>query len=183
MTALPPPLKSRSQRGRAAGIGATALGALVAVGVATLFLVLIGADRTDPLVSPSGDTAHAERAKPQSTAAAPCSSLAGVLPGRPDRRGASTAVASRRDAPRGDNYNTAEAEQTKWKCVWARLGSAAYTVDVLATTPTTPPALTTTILGQSRFDPIRIDARQFLPDWRAGTRRVGSPTSTSSIRP
>ncbi len=59
------------------------------------------------------------------------------------------------------------------KCVWALLGSAAYTGDVLATTPTTPPALTTTILGQSRFDPIRIDARQFLPDWRARHKTRG----------
>src|SRR5436305_13785864 len=36
-----------SQPGRAAGIGAVALAVLVAVAVAALFLVLIGADRTD----------------------------------------------------------------------------------------------------------------------------------------
>jgi hypothetical protein len=55
MAALRPPLDSRSPSGRAAGIGATALGALVAVGVATLFLVLIGAYRADRLAPPACD--------------------------------------------------------------------------------------------------------------------------------
>ena len=59
----------------------------------------------------------------------------------------------------------------KSKCIWALLvgvlGSAVYAGDVLATATTTTPAPTTTILGQSRFDSFRVDARQSLPDWRA----------------
>jgi hypothetical protein len=45
MAALPPPLYSRSQSGRAAGIAAVALGALVAIAVAAVFLLLTGAGR------------------------------------------------------------------------------------------------------------------------------------------
>jgi hypothetical protein len=45
MAALPPPLESSRQRGRAAGIGAIVLGVLVATGVALLFIVVIGADK------------------------------------------------------------------------------------------------------------------------------------------
>jgi hypothetical protein len=59
MTALPPPLESSRQRGRAAGIGAVALGVVVAIGVALLFVVVIGAGRV------SG------RARAQLTALAP----------------------------------------------------------------------------------------------------------------
>jgi hypothetical protein len=46
MAALPPPLDSRSQPGRAAGIGAAAFGTAVALAVAALFLLLIGAHRS-----------------------------------------------------------------------------------------------------------------------------------------
>ncbi len=57
------------------------------------------------------------------------------------------------------------------KCVWALLvgvlATAAYAGNVLATTTPTPPAPTTTILGQSRFDSFRVAARQFRPHWRA----------------
>ncbi|MFZ0382361.1 MAG: hypothetical protein WCD11_09925 [Solirubrobacteraceae bacterium] len=45
MAALPPPLDFSRQRGRAAGIGAMVLGVVVAVGVALLFIVVMGADR------------------------------------------------------------------------------------------------------------------------------------------
>ena len=45
MAALPPPLESSRQRGRAAGIGTMVLGVVVAVGVALLFIVVMGADR------------------------------------------------------------------------------------------------------------------------------------------
>jgi len=72
----------------------------------------------------------------------------------------------------------------KSKCIWALLvgvlGSAVYAGDVLATAATTPPAPSTTILGQSRFDSFRVDARQFCPTGERGSKRAGSPTSTSS---
>ena len=45
MAALPPPLDFSRQRGRAAGIGAMVLGVVVAVDVALLFIVVMGADR------------------------------------------------------------------------------------------------------------------------------------------
>jgi hypothetical protein len=45
MTAIPPPPDAGANR-KAAGIGAVALGTLVAVGVAALFLVLIGTSRS-----------------------------------------------------------------------------------------------------------------------------------------
>ncbi|MBV8218237.1 MAG: hypothetical protein JO325_07225 [Solirubrobacterales bacterium] len=45
MAALPPPLESSSQRGRAAGIGTIVLGVVIAVAVALLFIVVMGADR------------------------------------------------------------------------------------------------------------------------------------------
>ena len=45
MAALPPPLESSRRRGRAAGIGATVLGVLVAIAVALLFILVIGADK------------------------------------------------------------------------------------------------------------------------------------------
>jgi hypothetical protein len=44
MAALPPPLDSRSPSGRATGIGTKVLGVVVAVGVALLFIVVMGAD-------------------------------------------------------------------------------------------------------------------------------------------
>jgi hypothetical protein len=47
MTPAPTPPIATSQPGRAAGIGAVALAALVGVVVAALFLALIGADRSD----------------------------------------------------------------------------------------------------------------------------------------
>jgi hypothetical protein len=40
-------LRTTSQPGRAAGLGAVALAVLVAIAVAALFLALIGADRSD----------------------------------------------------------------------------------------------------------------------------------------
>jgi hypothetical protein len=43
----------------------------------------------------------------------------------------------------------------------------------LASAPSTPPAPTTTILGQSRFDPFRVDVRQFPPYWRARLKTHG----------
>ena len=45
MAALPPPPESSRRRGRAAGIGATVLGVLVAIAVALLFILVIGADK------------------------------------------------------------------------------------------------------------------------------------------
>ena len=65
MTPAPLPRDATSQPGRAAGIGAVALAVLVAIAVAALFLVLIGADRSDRLVAPSSDVAHAQLAKTQ----------------------------------------------------------------------------------------------------------------------
>ena len=44
MAALPPPLESSRQRSRAAGVGTKVLGVVVAVGVALLFIVVMGAD-------------------------------------------------------------------------------------------------------------------------------------------
>jgi hypothetical protein len=44
MAALPPPLDFSTHRGRAAEIGAMVLGVLVAIGVALMFIVVIGAD-------------------------------------------------------------------------------------------------------------------------------------------
>jgi hypothetical protein len=52
MAPVPPPQATRSQSSTAAGFGAVALGALIAVGVAALFLVLIGANRTGRLTPP-----------------------------------------------------------------------------------------------------------------------------------
>src|SRR5947209_7113451 len=48
----PPPQATRSQPSTAAGLGSVALGTLVAVAVAALFLVLIGASRGDRLTPP-----------------------------------------------------------------------------------------------------------------------------------
>jgi hypothetical protein len=45
MAALPPPLDFSRQRGRAAEIGTMVLGVVVAVAVALLFIVVMGADR------------------------------------------------------------------------------------------------------------------------------------------
>lgn len=65
----------------------------------------------------------------------------------------------------------------KSKCVWTLLvgvlGSAVYVGDVLASAPSPPPAATTMILGQSRFDPIHVDVRQFPPYWRAQLKTHG----------
>lgn len=47
------------------------------------------------------------------------------------------------------------------------LGSAVYAADVLATPASPPPALTTTILGQSLFNSFRVDGHAFAPYWRA----------------
>lgn len=44
MAALPPPLESSRQRSMAAGVGTKVLGVVVAVGVALLFIVVMGAD-------------------------------------------------------------------------------------------------------------------------------------------
>ena len=41
--ALPPPLASSRQRGRASGIGTIVLGVVIAIGVALLFIAVIGA--------------------------------------------------------------------------------------------------------------------------------------------
>jgi quercetin dioxygenase-like cupin family protein len=170
MAALPSPLDSRIQPGRAAGIGATTLGALVAVGVAALFLALIGANRTDRLARP-GATAHANRATTQGTQAIPCLSQAVPLFGHSGEYAAYTSTTLLRTASGRDTNQFAKGEEMKSKWIWALLlgvlGSAVYAGDVLATAATTPPAPTTTILGQSRFDSFRVDARQFLPDWRA----------------
>ena len=79
MTPAPLPRDATSQPGRAAGIGAVALAVLVAIAVAGLFLVLIGADRSDRLVAPSSDVAHAQLAKTQAPASALDPRLGGVL--------------------------------------------------------------------------------------------------------
>ena len=68
MTPAPTAPDATSQPGRAAGIGAVALAVLVAIAVAALFLVLIGADRSDRLVAPSSGVAHAQLAKTQAPA-------------------------------------------------------------------------------------------------------------------
>jgi hypothetical protein len=68
MTPAPLPRDVAGQPGRAAGIGAVALAVLVAIAVAGLFLVLIGADRSDRLVAPNSDVADAQLAKPQAPA-------------------------------------------------------------------------------------------------------------------
>jgi hypothetical protein len=47
MAPTPMPRNATSRPGRAAGVGAVALAMLVAIVVAALFLVLIGADRSD----------------------------------------------------------------------------------------------------------------------------------------
>jgi hypothetical protein len=49
MNALPPLPDTGSQPAKAAGIGAVALAVVVAIAVAALFLVLIGADRSDQM--------------------------------------------------------------------------------------------------------------------------------------
>jgi quercetin dioxygenase-like cupin family protein len=54
-----------------------------------------------------------------------------------------------------------------WALLAGVLGSAVYAGDVLATPPSPPPALTTTILGQSLFNSFRVDGHAFPPRWRA----------------
>ena len=52
MTPVPPPPHVTGQLGRAAGIGAVVLAVFVAIAVAGLFLVLIGAQRSDRPAAP-----------------------------------------------------------------------------------------------------------------------------------
>lgn len=47
------------------------------------------------------------------------------------------------------------------------LASAVYAGNVLATPPSPPPALTTTILGQSLFSSFRVEGHTLPPYWRA----------------
>jgi hypothetical protein len=54
-----------------------------------------------------------------------------------------------------------------WALLAGVLGSAVYTADVLATTPSPPPAPTTNILGESLFNSFRVDGHAFSPRWRA----------------
>ena len=71
MAALPPPLDSSRQRGRAAGIGAVVLGVVVALGVALLFIVVIGADRGQWAGAAAG---YSARHNPGEIPAAPAAS-------------------------------------------------------------------------------------------------------------
>ncbi|MGZ6670638.1 MAG: hypothetical protein ACXVH3_39005, partial [Solirubrobacteraceae bacterium] len=48
-----------------------------------------------------------------------------------------------------------------------RLGGAVYAGNVLATPPSPPPALTTTILGQSLLSSFRVESHTLPPYWRA----------------
>src|SRR5436309_3528500 len=82
MAACQPPSDARSQPGKAAGLGAVALGTLVAVAVAALFLVLIGASRTGRLTPPEHYRAVANAGQTRNPAI-PCPWPAGpvlVLP-------------------------------------------------------------------------------------------------------
>ena len=60
MAAFQPAPDARSQPGKAAGLAAVVLGTLVAVAIAALFLVLIGASRTGRLAPPE----HPRRRQP-----------------------------------------------------------------------------------------------------------------------
>jgi quercetin dioxygenase-like cupin family protein len=71
--------------------------------------------------------------------------------------------------PKGEEMNS----KYMWALLVCVLGSAVYVGDVLASASSQPPAVTTTILGQSRFDPFRIDVRQFPPYWRARLKTRG----------
>ena len=57
MAALPPPLESSRQRSRAARISTMVLGVVVAGGVALLFIVVTGADRSDSTRAGAGGSA------------------------------------------------------------------------------------------------------------------------------
>ena len=74
MTAPRSTLDATNQAEGAARIAAVVLAVFVAIAVAGLFLVLIGADRRDRLVAPSSAVGHAQMAKPQA-AASPLSTL------------------------------------------------------------------------------------------------------------
>jgi hypothetical protein len=68
MTPVAPPPRGTSQLERAAGVGSVALAVLVAIDVAGLLLVLIGAERSDRLVAPSSDVADPQLARTQAPA-------------------------------------------------------------------------------------------------------------------
>jgi hypothetical protein len=68
MTAPPPTPDATNQADIAARIDAVVLAVFIAIAVAGLFLVLIGADRTDRLVAPSSDVGHTQLAETQAPA-------------------------------------------------------------------------------------------------------------------
>ena len=68
MTARPPTPDATNRADSAAGIAAVVLAVFVAIAVAGLFLALIGADRSGPLVAPSSDVGHAQLAETQAPA-------------------------------------------------------------------------------------------------------------------
>jgi hypothetical protein len=95
----PPPQPTRSQRSTAPGLGAVALGTLVAVAVAALFLVLIGASRIGRLTPPEHYRAVANPEQ-TSNSAIPClwpAVLVLVFPGA--RRANQARVPLLRDSP------------------------------------------------------------------------------------
>jgi hypothetical protein len=109
MTALPPTPDARSQPGNAAGIGAVALAVLIAIAVAALFLVLIGADRTDQ-VARAITTAPAPTAARPTQPGVPCPPPARTALGSPTRA-ALTDRAPRANGVSPHNNNTTEGER------------------------------------------------------------------------
>ena len=74
MTAPRPTLQATNQADSAARIAGDVLAVFVAIAVAGLFLVLIGADRSDRLVAHSSDVGHAQMTKTRAPAS-PLSTL------------------------------------------------------------------------------------------------------------
>ena len=103
MTAPRPILDATNQADGTARIAAVVLAVFVAIAVAGLFLVLIGADRGDRLVAPSSGFRHAQMAKTH----APASQLSTPGPG-----GTKRTSQNRARAPHLNNQHDPRPEQT-----------------------------------------------------------------------
>jgi hypothetical protein len=97
MAALPRPLDSSSPSGTAAGIGAMVLGVVVAVGLALLFIVVMGADRGQWTRAGAGYRARPNPGEIQATPAALRSSR---MPINRAGRGSHGHLGPRCDGPR-----------------------------------------------------------------------------------